>query len=235
VKRAPLWQGWFRDVEVAPSIYAADFSQLGTQLVSLMEAGARVFHIDIGDGHFIEDITIGPVVVRSIAPIIHERLGTVGCHLMVKEPERYFAQLKSAGTDSVAFHLEAVADPAGAIQHARDLDLGVGLAFNPETTVESAAAAAEPADFALCMSIHPGLSGQSFLPEAFARISELRRRLPDTPIEVDGGVHENNIAAVRAAGADVLVAGSAVFWRDDPAIAYRHLCTILEEQNATRI
>jgi ribulose-phosphate 3-epimerase len=235
VKRAPLWQGWFRDVEVAPSIYAADFSQLGAQLVSLLTAGARLFHVDIGDGHFIEDITIGPAVVRSIAPIIHGRLGVLGCHLMVEQPERHFAHLKSAGTDMVSFHLEACADPARAIKRARDLGLGVGVAFNPETTVESAAAVAELADFALCMSIHPGLSGQSFMPEAFTRISELRRLLPEMVIEVDGGVHENNIAAVRGAGADVLVAGSAVFWRDDPATAYRHLCSILEDQDATRI
>jgi ribulose-phosphate 3-epimerase len=235
VKRAPLWKGWFRDVEVAPSIYAADFSQLGAQLIALLEAGARIFHVDVGDGHFIEDITVGPVVVRSIAPIIHGRLGVVSCHLMVEQPERHFAHLKSAGADMVSFHLEACADAPGTTACARDLGLGVGVAFNPETSVESAAAAAEPADFVLCMSIHPGLSGQTFMLDAFARISELRRLLPDTVLAVDGGVHENNIAAVRAAGADVLVAGSAVFWRDDPATAYRHLCAILEDQDATRI
>src|SRR5215831_4474496 len=166
-------------VEIAPSIYAADFSGLGAQLVSLIDAGARIFHFDVGDGHFIESITIGPVVLRSIAPLVHERQGAIGCHLMVSEPERHFDQLKHAGADSVSFHLEACADPQGAIRLARKLVLGVGVAFNPETPVERAATAAEAADFALCMSIHPGLSGQSFLPDAFDRIRRLRELLPN--------------------------------------------------------
>ena len=169
----PSWPDWFNGVEVAPSIYAADFSKLGAQLVSLLEAGARIFHFDVGDGHFIDDITIGPVVLRSIAPLIHERRGVIGCHLMVDHPERQFAHLKAAGADSVSFHLEASADPARIIQYAHALGLSAGVAFSPGTSVEKAAAAAEFGDFALCMSIHPGLSGQSFLPNAFRRIRRL--------------------------------------------------------------
>jgi ribulose-phosphate 3-epimerase len=229
------WRHWFRGFEIAPSIYAADFCKLGAQLVSLLDAGARIFHFDIGDGQFIEDITIGPVVLRSIAPLVHERRGAIGCHLMVREPERQFTHLKAAGADSVSFHLEACVDPAAAIEHAHSLDLTVGVAFNPETSVEKAATAAESADFALCMSIHPGLSGQSFLPDAYERIGLLRRLLPTGIIEVDGGIHDANIAAVKRAGADLFVAGSAIFWGDDPGAAYRRLLAELEESDEARI
>jgi ribulose-phosphate 3-epimerase len=220
---------------VAPSIYAADFSKLGAQLLALLDAGARIFHFDIGDGHFIEDITMGPAVLRSITPLVHERHGAIGCHLMVDEPERQFGHLKTAGADSVSFHLEACADPAAAIQHARALGLSVGVAFNPETSVEKAATAAASADFALCMSIHPGLSGQSLLPEAYGRISQLRKLLPTRIIEVDGGIHDANIAEVKRAGADLLVAGSAIFWGDAPATAYRRLCALVDVQHEARM
>jgi ribulose-phosphate 3-epimerase len=230
------WRQWFRGFEIAPSIYAADFSKLGEQMVSLLDAGARIFHFDVGDGQFIEDITIGPVVLRSIARLIHKRKGVIGCHLMVKQPERQFENLKRAGADSVSFHLEACVDPAAAIRYARELDLLVGVAFNPETSVETAAAAARNADFTLCMSIHPGFSGQSFLPDAYERISLLRKLLPTAVIEVDGGVNDCNIGAVKDAGADLLVAGSAIFWGDeDPGAAYRRLCARLEEQREARI
>jgi ribulose-phosphate 3-epimerase len=218
------WADWVRGVEVEPSIYAADFARLGTQLEALLAAGARIFHFDVGDGHFISEITIGPVVLRSIAGLVHERGGKLDCHLMVAEPERQFESVKEAGGDSVTFHAEVAADPAALVALARELGLGAGVAFNPETPVAQAAAAAEGADLALCMSIHPGLSGQKFMPEAFDRIAELRRVLPDSvSVQVDGGVHAENIRAVRDAGADLLVAGSAIFWQDDPAAAYRSL------------
>jgi ribulose-phosphate 3-epimerase len=224
------WWQWFRGFEIAPSIYAADFSKLGAQVVSLLDVGARIFHFDVGDGHFIEDITFGPVILRAIAPLIHERQGAIGCHLMVEEPERQFAHLKKAGADSVSFHLEAQIDPAAAIRRARQLDLSVGVAFNPETPVEKVVAAAASADFVLFMSIHPGLSGQSILSDAYERIRRLRELLPTAVIEVDGGIHDTNIEAVKRAGADLFVAGSAIFWGGDPATAYRRLCARLIEE-----
>ena len=218
------WADWVRGVEVEPSIYAADFARLGTQLEALLDAGARVFHFDVGDGHFISEITIGPVVLRSISGLVHERGGNLDCHLMVADPERQFESVKEAGGDSVTFHAEVAADPAALVARARELGLGAGVAFNPEMPVAQAAAAAEGADLALCMSIHPGLSGQKFMPEAFDRIAELRRVLADSVlVQVDGGVHAENARPVREAGADLLVAGSAVFWQDDPAAAYRSL------------
>src|SRR5262249_50453133 len=197
---------------------------LGAQLRRLLDAGVRIFHFDAGDGHFIQEITIGPIVLQSIAPLVHEGGAVLDCHLMVSQPERHFNSFKTAGADSVTFHVEAVSDPAEAISRARALGLGVGVAFNPETAVEQAAAAAEGADLALCMSIHPGLSGQEFMAEAYERIAELRTRLGQSVlVQVDGGVHEANIARVREAGADLFVAGSAIFWKDDPGTAYEAL------------
>lgn len=218
------WSDWARDVEVEPSIYAADFSRLGEQLRVLAEAGARLFHFDAGDGHFIPEITIGPVVLASISPLVRGWGGRLDCHLMVSEPERHFESVARSGGDSVTFHVEACDDPARAIAHARSLGLGVGVAFNPETPVEAAADAASGADLALCMSIHPGYSGQSFMPDALERIARLRALLPTgVRVQVDGGVNRDTVRAARDAGADLLVAGSAVFWNDDPASAYRRL------------
>ena len=226
------WTEWARPGVVEPSIYAADFARLGEQLESLLDAGARVFHFDVGDGHFIGEITVGPVVLRSIAGLVHEGEGVLDCHLMVSEPERHFESVRAAGGDSVTFHVEAVDDPAKAAAYARELGLGVGIAFNPGTEVEAAVAAVEAAgaDIALCMSIQPGLSGQAFMPESLGRITKLRSRVSDTVfVQVDGGVSAENAAGIREAGADLLVAGSAVFWQDEPAVAYLDLAAMVAE------
>jgi ribulose-phosphate 3-epimerase len=224
------WREWARPGVVEPSIYAADFSRLGELLESLLDAGARVFHFDIGDGHFIGEITIGPIVLGSIAPLVHERGGVLDCHLMVSQPERHFESVRAAGGDSVTFHVEVVDDPAKVAAHARELGLGVGVAFNPDTEVERAAAAAADMDLALCMSIHPGLSGQAFMSESLGRIEKLRSLVPDSAlVQVDGGVSAANAAEIREAGADLLVAGSAVFWQDDPATAYLALTAKVAE------
>jgi ribulose-phosphate 3-epimerase len=224
------WSEWARAVEVEPSIYAADFSRLGEQLGALVAAGARVFHFDAGDGHFIPEITIGPVVLASISPLVHAWGGVLDCHLMVAEPERHFEAVAKAGGDSVTFHVEACDDPSRAIALARSLALGAGVVFNPETPVEDAVRASEGADLVLCMSIHPGYSGQAFMPEALARITRLRSLLPDdVRVQVDGGINAETIGPARDAGADLLVAGSAVFWADDPGSAYRRLADLLTE------
>ena len=218
------WAEWASDVEIEPSIYASDFSRLGVQLEALYDAGARVFHFDVGDGHFIPEITIGPIVLASISPLVRGWGARLDCHLMVAEPERHFDAIAKAGGDSVTFHAEACDDPPRAIAAARSLGLGVGVAFNPETPVADAVAAADGADLVLCMSIHPGYSGQAFMPDAPARIAELRSSLPSSArIQVDGGINRETARVARNAGADLLVAGSAVFWSDDPASAYRDL------------
>jgi ribulose-phosphate 3-epimerase len=218
------WAEWAADVEIEPSIYASDFSRLGVQLEALHDAGARVFHFDVGDGHFIPEITIGPIVLASISPLVRGWGARLDCHLMVAEPERHFDAIARAGGDSVTFHAEASDDPPRAIAAARSLGLGVGVAFNPETPVADAVTAADGAELVLCMSIHPGYSGQAFMPDAPARIAELRSSLPSSMrIQVDGGINRETARVARNAGADLLVAGSAVFWSDDPASAYRDL------------
>jgi ribulose-phosphate 3-epimerase len=232
------WDSWIRGgaggTEVLPSLYAGDFMRLGAQIEALLEAGCRVFHFDVGDGHFIPPVTIGPVVLRSIAPTIHAAGGILDCHLMVDNPGRHFEEIAESGGDTVSFHHEVVSGPdeiGELAAAARALGLSPGLAFNPSTEVAAAArdAIATGLDFVLCMSIVPGYSGQPFLPGSLERIAELRGLLPaGVPVEVDGGVGAANIADVRAAGAGLLVAGSAILSQPDPAAAYRALAASAE-------
>jgi ribulose-phosphate 3-epimerase len=220
------WAEWIRTVEVEPSLYAADFSRLGEQIEQLLGAGVRVFHYDVGDGHFVEPIIIGPVVLQSIAGLIHEPGGRVDVHLMVESPERHFRAFREAGADSVTFHYEAVEDVAAMAAAAREHDLGVGVALKPKTAVEEVAEAAIDAgvDLVLCMSIEPGYSGQPFMPEAYERLRRLRELLPETvQLQVDGGVNGDNIGEARQAGANLFVAATAVFGEGDPAVSYRRL------------
>jgi ribulose-phosphate 3-epimerase len=223
------WRDWVRTVEIEPSLYAADFTQLGEQIDHLLHAGARIFHFDVGDGHFVEPVTIGPIVLKSIAPLIHAGGGVIDCHLMVDNPEQHFEQIAEAGGDSVTFHVEVSDEPWNTIKLARELGLGVGVAFNPETEVETAVEAAIGADLALCMSIHPGYSGQEFLPESLWRIDRLRKQLPSSLyVQVDGGITAENVGDVRKVGADLIVAGSAIFAMEDLPRAYKRLVKTLE-------
>ncbi len=218
------WQEWARTVEIEPSLYAADFARLGEQAQALLDAGCRIFHFDVGDGHFVEPITIGPVVLESLAPLVHEAGAVLDCHLMVDNPLRHFPQVARAGGDSVTFHFEVVDDVPATIAAARGHGLGAGVAFNPESEPEDVAAAAVDADLVLCMSIHPGYSGQKFMPDALDRIARLRAALPEhVRVQVDGGIDAETIGPAHAAGATLLVAGSAVFGRGDPAGSYRGL------------
>jgi len=219
------WDTWIRDGrEVEPSLYAADFTRLGEQIAALLAAGCRVFHFDVGDAHFVPPVTIGPVVLRSIAPMIHAAGGVIDCHLMVSDPAHHFPEFAASGADSVTFHVEATDDPVEVAAAARAHGLAVGVAFNPATTPSQAAAAAElaDADMILCMSIEPGYSGQAFMSAAIGRIEELAA-LADIPIQVDGGIGEENAKSAVDAGASLLVAGSAVFADPDPGAAYARI------------
>lgn len=221
---------WVQSVEIDPSLYAADFSRLGEQVQTLLDAGARVFHWDVGDGHFIPPITMGPIVLESIAPLVHDAGRVLDCHLMVEAPERHIEQFKGAGADSVTVHFETCPDLPAVARLAREHGLQVGMAFNPETTVEDAAASAREAevDLVLCMSIHPGYSGQPFMPEAIDRIRALRSLLPESvPIQVDGGVGVANIRELRDAGATLFVSGASIFGSDDVAATYRQLADLV--------
>jgi ribulose-phosphate 3-epimerase len=220
------WADWVRGVEVEPSLYAADFARLGDEVERMLDAGARVFHFDVGDGHFVEPITTGPIVLEAIAPLVHSRGGVLDCHLMVDNPERHIPQIARTGGDSVTVHAE-LGNTAALIGLAREHDLGVGVAFNPGTAVADAAQAAEGADLALCMSIWPGYSGQVFMPESLDRIRELRGLVPSgVHVQVDGGVGRENIKAIREAGANLFVAGTAIFAAGDPVAAYRELAAL---------
>ena len=223
------WGTWSRGAEVEPSLYAADFSRLGEQVDALLAAGCRVFHWDVGDGHFIPPITMGPIVLESIAPMIHDADGKIDVHLMVDEPAKHFAAVASAGGDSVTFHIEAVDDVRATIRAAREQELQVGIAFNPETEPEAVLEYADAVDLVLCMSIHPGYSGQQFQAEAYERVRRLRANLPDSVvIQVDGGVKDHNVKRLYDEGARLLVAASAIFEREDLGRAYRRLVQLLK-------
>jgi ribulose-phosphate 3-epimerase len=218
------WRDWIRTVEVEPSIYAADFSILRDQLEELLRTGTRVFHFDVGDGHFVEPITMGPIVLQWIAPIVHRYGGAIDAHLMVENPAKHFAAFAEAGADSVTFHYEAVDDVLATIRAAREQELQVGVAFNPESAPEDVAKVAGDADIVLCMSIHPGYSGQEFQDAAYERVERLRALLPDEVfIQVDGGVNMDNIRPLYDRGARLFVAGNSIFSREDLPRAYRRL------------
>jgi ribulose-phosphate 3-epimerase len=215
-------------VEVEPSLYGADFSRLGEQVDALLDAGCRVFHFDVGDGHFVEPVTMGPIVLQWIAPRVEAAGGMVEVHLMVENPAKYFESVRTAGGASVTFHYEAVDDVAETIAAARAAGLGAGVAFNPESKPEDVAPAAAGADLVLCMSIHPGYSGQPFREETYDRVRRLRALIVDEQrIQVDGGVGEQNIVRLRECGASLLVAASSVFGGADPPAAYRRLAALV--------
>ena len=220
------WNDWVRTVEVEPSLYAGDFANLGEQIDTLMRAGVKIFHFDTGDGHFVEPITIGPIVLQSISKQIHDAGGLVDCHLMTERPEKHFEAFAAAGGDSVTVHYEACEDLPAVVRVARACGLQVGLAFKPETSASYAAHAAMSSnvDIVLCMSIEPGYSGQAFMPEALDRIRTIREILPrEVHIQVDGGIGPDNIREVHEAGANLFVAGSSIFAREDLPRAYRRL------------
>jgi ribulose-phosphate 3-epimerase len=224
------WNEWIRTVEVEPSLYAADFAKLGEQIDLLLRAGAKIFHFDIGDGHFVPPVTIGPIVLESISERIHDMGGVIDCHLMTETPEKHFEAVAAAGGDSVTVHCEACENLPAVVTRAREQELQIGMAFKPETDAAHAARLALVArvDMVLCMSIEPGYSGQDFMPSAFDRIRMVRATLPrNVPVQVDGGIGPENIRDVFEAGATLLVAGTSIFGREDLPRAYRRLVQAL--------
>jgi len=220
------WSEWTETAVVEPSLYAADFARLGEQIDQLLQSGVRIFHFDVGDGHFVEPITIGPVVLQSISERIHARGAFIDCHLMTETPEKHFQAMAKAGGDSVTVHYETCPDLPTVAASARGHGLAVGMAFKPETAPADAASAALEAgiDLVLCMSIEPGYSGQEFMPDAPGRIRALRDVLPaEVPVQVDGGIGPDTIEMAHDAGASLFVAGSAIFGAPDIAGAYAGL------------
>jgi ribulose-phosphate 3-epimerase len=208
---------------VAPSILSADFGRLGEQVEEVMEAGARVIHFDVMDGHFVPPITIGPLVLNGIADQVHDAGGVVDVHLMIEAPERQIEEFAEAGADSIVFHAEATAHASRTLSAVREAGCLAGIAINPGTPVEAVQELRGLADIVLCMSVNPGWGGQSFIESSPEKVERLVPLAGTARIEVDGGVDAATAGPLAAAGAGLFVAGSAVFGADDPAAAYAEI------------
>ena len=205
-------------IKISPSILSADFSRLGEDVRAVDQAGADYIHIDVMDGHFVPNITIGPLIVDALRKVTDKPLDV---HLMIENPDLYIADFAKAGADIITVHQEAVPHLHRTVQLIKSLGKKAGVSLNPGTPVETLDIILDDLDLVLIMSVNPGFGGQSFIPSALDKISALRQRITQrglaTELEVDGGVKIDNIREVVAAGADVLVAGSAVFNTDDYA------------------
>ena len=210
---------------VAPSILSADFARLGSQVGEVLDAGARVIHVDVMDGHFVPQISFGAVIVSAVADLIHDAGGFIDVHMMVQHPERHLQEIARAGADGITIHAEATPHLHYALQAIREAGATAGAAINPATPAQALSElAADALDLALCMSVNPGWGGQSFIPHSAGKLQRLRAMLPDgVALEVDGGVHEQTIGTCVASGANLLVTGSAVFGSADPAATYLSL------------
>jgi ribulose-phosphate 3-epimerase len=216
-------QELIEDRRVAPSILSADFDRLGAQVGEVMDAGARVIHFDVMDGHFVPPITIGPLVLSGIADRVHAAGGAIDVHLMIEAPERQIAEFAKAGADSITFHEEATPHAHRTLHAIRELGCLAGIAINPGTPVEAVAELRGMADLVLCMTVNPGWGGQSFIPASPGKVERLAPLVGPAKIEVDGGIDVATAGSVAAAGASLFVAGSAVFGAADPARAYTEI------------
>jgi ribulose-phosphate 3-epimerase len=213
-----------RTIEIAPSILSADFSRLGQQIEAVERGGAAVLHVDVMDGHFVPNITVGLPVVKSLAGATRLPLDA---HLMISEPGRYAAQFVEAGARMVSVHVEADANLHRTLMSIRAAGAQAGVVLNPSTSLGHIEEALKFADYVLVMSVNPGFGGQAFIPESIDKVRRLRqmideRRLP-VRIEIDGGIDRNNIENVVAAGAEIIVSGTAIFGTSDPESAVRDL------------
>ena len=211
-------------VEIAPSLLSADFTRLAEAIKTVEDGGATVLHVDVMDGHFVPNITIGLPVVRSLRKATKL---TIDTHLMIEEPGRYAVEFVKAGADMVSIHVEADPHIHRTLTAIREAGAKAGIAINPGTSLSVLDDCIKYADFVLLMSVNPGFGGQSFIENSLERLRRLRAMIQErgleTRIEIDGGIDENNVAEVTSAGAEILVAGTAVFGKDDPAAAVRRL------------
>lgn len=203
-------------IKIAPSILSADFSSLGEEIKAIDHAGADYVHVDVMDGHFVPNITIGPLIVDAVRPVTELPLDV---HLMIENPDQYIPDFAKAGADIIVVHAEAVRHLHRTVQLIKSLGKKAGVSLNPATSLSVLDIILPELDLVLLMTVNPGFGGQSFIESSLPKISELRQRI-DTlglpiELEVDGGVKVDNIEEIAAAGADVFVAGSAVFGTDN--------------------
>ena len=210
--------------EIAPSILSADFTRLAEEIASVKEGGARILHVDVMDGRFVPNITIGLPVVKSIRKATDM---TIDTHLMIEEPGRYAVEFVKAGADMVSVHVEADVHLQRTLTAVREAGAKAGVAINPATAIESLSEALPYADFVLLMSVNPGFGGQKFIPTMLDKLRRLRETIVSrslaTQIEIDGGIDVDNIGDIAEAGANIVVAGSAVFSHENPGTAVARL------------
>ncbi len=213
-----------RIIDIAPSILSADFSRLGDEIEAVKRGGATILHVDVMDGHFVPNLTVGLPVVQSIAAASDL---PIDAHLMISEPGRYAEEFVAAGAKMVSVHVEADAHLHRTLSSIRKAGAQAGVVLNPATPIESLAEALPYADYVLVMSVNPGFGGQKFIPTSTDKVRRLRQMIDarqlDVRIEIDGGIGLDNIAAVVSAGAEIIVAGSAIFGTGNPEAAARAL------------
>ena len=211
-------------IEIAPSILSADFARLGEQIATVEKAGASILHVDVMDGRFVPNITIGLPVVKAISRAT--RL-PIDAHLMIVEPGRYAEQFVKAGAQMVSIHIEADPHAHRTLTGIRQAGALAGLAINPATSLSALDEAIKFADYVLIMSVNPGFGGQEFIPESLEKVRRLRKMIDErglkTRIEIDGGINAENIAEITSAGAEIIVSGSSIFGAKDPAVALRQM------------
>jgi ribulose-phosphate 3-epimerase len=213
-----------RTIDIAPSILSADFSRLGQEIEAVERGGAGVIHVDVMDGHFVPNITVGLPVVKSVASATSL---PVDAHLMISEPGRYAEQFVAAGAQMVSVHVEADANLHRTVMGIKAAGAQAGVVINPATSLSALTEILDFADYVLVMSVNPGFGGQKFIPTAIEKVRGLRRMIEDrglqVRIEIDGGIDLKNIKQVVEAGAEIIVAGSAIFGTPDACEAVREL------------
>jgi ribulose-phosphate 3-epimerase len=220
-------------VRIAPSILAADFARLGEHVQAAERGGGAMVHLDVMDGHFVPNLTIGPAVVKAVSRVTRLPLDV---HLMLTDPDRFLGAFADAGAASIAVHVEVLPHLHRTLQEIRRLGCRAGVAINPSTPVGALEEITDELDYVIVMSVNPGFGGQAFIPRSESKVRAVRTLLDragrDASIAVDGGVDVSNAARLSAAGADILIAGASIFGQPDPAAATRSLAAAANGQGA---